>query len=338
MSEDVITLIGICLLIGAMAKSSQIGLHVWLPMAMEGLLKRALVKFHYMREHPLISRSTSYLVTIGKIPEIGQSAGNQSYSLGSSETTRETVTLDEKFKWWLIGFAEGDGQFGIDKRGFLVFKLTQPSIDAQVLFYIKKNLGFGSVTLQSIESKTHQYRVRSKDHLIKIINLFNGNLITKAKIEQFKLFLHGFNLKYKTNIVFIECNNKVTLDNAWLSGFTDAEGCFTCSAYLSKLTNKYIVTVRYIISQKNDINLSEYLAKLINGYVTHVKSYNGYNTVVNHSKLNIIIKYINKSPLKTKKHISYIKWLKVYSLVKDKKHLHPEGIEKIKSLIESINK
>jgi NADH-ubiquinone oxidoreductase chain 5 len=31
-----LTLIGICLLIGAMAKSSQVGLHVWLPMAMEG--------------------------------------------------------------------------------------------------------------------------------------------------------------------------------------------------------------------------------------------------------------------------------------------------------------
>jgi NADH-ubiquinone oxidoreductase chain 5 len=35
-NENIITLIGICLLIGAMAKSSQIGLHVWLPMAMEG--------------------------------------------------------------------------------------------------------------------------------------------------------------------------------------------------------------------------------------------------------------------------------------------------------------
>ncbi len=32
-SENIITLIGICLLIGAMAKSSQLGLHVWLPMA-----------------------------------------------------------------------------------------------------------------------------------------------------------------------------------------------------------------------------------------------------------------------------------------------------------------
>jgi NADH-ubiquinone oxidoreductase chain 5 len=35
-SNNIIIVIGLCILIGAMAKSSQLGLHVWLPMAMEG--------------------------------------------------------------------------------------------------------------------------------------------------------------------------------------------------------------------------------------------------------------------------------------------------------------
>ena len=338
MSEDVVTVIGICLLIGAMAKSSQIGLHVWLPMAMEGLVTRALVKFHYMQKHPLTLKSTSYFVTIGKIFNVGQSAGSLHNIQGSSETTRETIKIDNTFKWWLIGFAEGNGYFGVDKRGYLTFKVTQSTTDCQVLFFIKKSLGFGSVSLQSKSSNTHQYRVRDKNNLINIINIFNGNLITKAKIAQFKLFLKSFNSKYNTDITFIECNKKVTLDNAWLSGFTDAEGCFTSSAYLSKATNKHIVTVRYIVSQKNDIEFSQYLAGLINGYLTYIKSYDGYNTVVNHSKLNIIINYIESYPLKTKKHVSYLRWLKVYELVKSKHHHNTDGIDKIKSLIKLINK
>jgi NADH:ubiquinone oxidoreductase subunit 4 (subunit M) len=35
-NDRVLTLIGACLLVGAMAKSAQLGLHVWLPNAMEG--------------------------------------------------------------------------------------------------------------------------------------------------------------------------------------------------------------------------------------------------------------------------------------------------------------
>ena len=336
-NTNIITIVGICLLIGSMAKSSQVGLHVWLPMAMEGLVKGPFLKLHYMREHPLILRSTSYLVNIGKILSIGQSAGNQyNNKLGSSETTREAITLDI-FKWWLIGFTEGNGYFGVDNKGYLVFKITQSSLDAQILFYIKKSLGFGSVSVQSTTNKTHQFRVRAKDNLLNIINIFNGNIVTKNKILQFKLFLQAFNKRYNSNIEFVNCVNKVNLDNAWLSGFTDAEGCFTCFAYLSKITNKHIVTVRYIISQKDDIEFSNHLANLLNGYVTYMKSYDGYNTVVNSTKLSIVVKYITNFPLKTKKHISYIKWLKVHKMVMNKKHFSPEGIEIIKSL-KLINK
>jgi len=71
-NENVITIIGICLLIGAMAKSSQVGLHVWLPMAMEGptpvsaLIHAATMVtagvYLLMRSSPLIEYSSTVLL------------------------------------------------------------------------------------------------------------------------------------------------------------------------------------------------------------------------------------------------------------------------------------
>jgi hypothetical protein len=72
LNYDVVTLIGICLLIGAMAKSSQVGLHVWLPMAMEGptpvsaLIHAATMVtagvYLLIRSSPLIEYSSTLLL------------------------------------------------------------------------------------------------------------------------------------------------------------------------------------------------------------------------------------------------------------------------------------
>jgi NADH-ubiquinone oxidoreductase chain 5 len=71
-SDNIIIIVGICLLIGAMAKSSQIGLHVWLPMAMEGptpvsaLIHAATMVtagvYLLMRSSPLIEYSNTVLL------------------------------------------------------------------------------------------------------------------------------------------------------------------------------------------------------------------------------------------------------------------------------------
>lgn len=338
-NENILTIIGICLVIGAMAKSSQVGLHVWLPMAMEGFLDRALVKLHYMREYPAFNPWSSVTASpnFGKIQGEGQSAGNFILNKGSLETTCEAIKINDRFKWWFIGFTEGDGSFILGKDGYLEFKVTQSSVDAQILFYIKKELAFGSVSVQDKINKTHHYRVRDKKNILKLIEIFNGNILTKHKNNQFKLWVEGFNLIYNMDIKYVEPVHKVSLDNGWLSGFTDAEGCFTSSVLTSK-QGKNTVTVRYVISQKDDIEFSKDVAILINGYITHVKSYNGYNTVVNFSKLGTILNYLKHNPLKTKKFISYNRWLKVYSLVKNKEHLTPEGLMLIRTLVKSINK
>ena len=72
MNDYIIIIIGTCLLIGAMAKSSQIGLHVWLPMAMEGptpvsaLIHAATMVtagvYLLMRSSPLIEYSNTVLL------------------------------------------------------------------------------------------------------------------------------------------------------------------------------------------------------------------------------------------------------------------------------------
>ena len=50
--------------------------------------------------------------------------------------------------------------------------------------------------------------------------IFNGNILTKFKLSQFKLWVEGFNKKYNMNILYTEPKHKLNLDNAWLSGFT----------------------------------------------------------------------------------------------------------------------
>lgn len=347
-NEELITIISICLLVAAMGKSAQIGLHTWLPDAMEGWFW-ALLKFHYMREHLKTIWSTQEHILLGKIQMVRRSAGNQTSLLndevGSSETTRETLNIidsnslnfNSDFKHWFIGFTEGDGSFIINKNGYLEFKVTQSSIDAQILFYIKKELGFGSVSVQDKKNKTHHFRVRDQKGILKLIHIFNGNLLTERKNNQFKLWLEAFNKAYNTDIKLIQNSNSPTLNNTWLSGFSDSEGCFTISVVKRSETYNQ-VHVRYILSQKGELELMTKIAEMLNGKVSYLKSYNGYNMTVNLSKLSKVVSYFNRYSLKTKKYIDYFNWLKAYKLVINKDHFNEDGLNRVKDLMNKINK
>jgi hypothetical protein len=340
-------IITIALVIGVIGKSSQIGLHTWLPFAMEGLFNnRALLKLHYMREYlvkiikstiPILKKIFSFLWYFGKILVDRQSAGNlqRSYSslIGSSETTRANININinNEFISWFIGFTEGDGSFIVNKNNYLEFKVTQASSDAQVLFYIKKSLNFGSVTLQDKVNQTHHYRVRNKESLEKIIMLFNGNLCLSKSLKRFNHFVLSYNKIYGENIIPIQTLKVPSLTDGWLSGFTDAEGCFTAS--ITKSSPKSRVNLRYILSQKNEMKVLESLAPLIKGKCSYIKSYNGTNLTVSTTNLTNILSYLQTFPLKTKKLLALNTFKRILIL-----RSNPEALEQVKLLVKSLNK
>jgi len=106
---------------------------------------------------------------------------------------------DRKFLEWFLGFAEGEGSFIVPKRGDLAFVVTQSTADVKTLYYIKENLGFGKVIIQSKKQKTHRFVVQDIQNLYLISLLFNGNMVFPTRKARFLTFLANFNEKLLKN-------------------------------------------------------------------------------------------------------------------------------------------
>ncbi|PQE22330.1 GIY-YIG endonuclease (mitochondrion) protein [Rutstroemia sp. NJR-2017a BBW] len=102
------------------------------------------------------------------------------------------------------GFVEGDGSFIINKDGYLEFRITQSSPDAQILFMIKKELGFGVVRVQdslleqvkeyfgavgsiSRSGNMYYYEISSLKSLVNVREHFEEYPLQTTKYVHFKL-------------------------------------------------------------------------------------------------------------------------------------------------------
>ena len=139
---------------------------------------------------------------------------------------------------WFIGFSEGDGSFIIDNRNNLQFVITQK--DIKVLEMIYETLKFGRVIKQG--KLTYRFIIEQKKLIELIVLLFNGNMILPSRINRFKKFLEVYNKKaikgkiILSKIDFIESKNEPSLNNAWLSGFFDADGTVTINQTNTQLS------------------------------------------------------------------------------------------------------
>ena len=140
------------------------------------------------------------------------------------------IAPSSEFLSWFIGFSEGDGSFIVNKRApeaaaaadggccadDLSFVIVQDTRDVQVLNMIKKVLGFGKVIKQG--KTTSRFIVQDKAGFYLLCVLFNGNIVTRSKLESFKAFLLAFNsYSSKGRLRFETINFKPLLAQASLN-------------------------------------------------------------------------------------------------------------------------
>lgn len=148
-------------------------------------------------------------------------------------------TKKENFYTWFTGFVEGDGSCFVTARGELGFDLTQDLSSLEAFLTLKNTLGFGTVTQRqtlttyangkAVQRNVCVFTVSSKTDFVRLTQIFNGRFLSVEKQQALVRWMHV--LKFRHNLNFsLACQTQcVSFNNAWLSGFIDAEGCFYAS-------------------------------------------------------------------------------------------------------------
>lgn len=283
-----------------------------------------------------------------------------------SETTRETSfnfsdfhcyyntlfkykdPISNEWLTWFIGFAEGDGAIQTYDDGKRVrFVLTQK--ESHILHKIQFKLNIGVVkhfpqgrrSARGKNNDFYRWMVDDPSHILLLAHLFNGNLAQNHRIQQLAKWVNSINNRFGSEIIKLNSTPAIiTLQDAWLSGFTDAEGCFNVSITAnSRYTLGHVIKMRYILDQKDNIVLNKVYELFGFGKVALRSETDGVYryTVTGFKPLNDVIAYFKLFPLQTKKALSFEKWLTIHNQVSNKLHLTEERLSQIRILQKQIN-
>jgi hypothetical protein len=281
----------------------------------------------------------------------------QPFYLGSSETTREAPLCSKTFSFnnyllsfqpehiestpvnfleWFIGFSEGDGSFIVSKKQ-CCFVINQK--DIKVLYKIKTTLGFGRVLKYNQNNELFgRYIVGDKQNCERLFAIFNGNIVLKKTLIRFQNWATTLNQKHSV----LQKTKRLQLDNAWLSGFIDAEGCFYAKIRIaSKYKLGFQVEQKFVLNQKDEYILFCDLKELfksnaqIQKILKNTSTY--YKIELCSMKSNqLLLDYLTIFPCKGQKKIETLHYRRIHGYIKRKEHLTQTGLRKIRRLCKKI--
>jgi len=172
-------------------------------------------------------------------------SGLKSSSETICDTSRKFETFNKHSKnlisnerlTWFTGSTEGDGAI-LTTKGKARFVLTQKEKkekkeqkekkekkekkEGAILHHVKKVLGFG--TVRQFEGY-FRFIVAQPQSILLLVYIFNGNLVLPYRQKQLGEWIKALNCEGYLDLTLIPTLMKPKLKDAWLSGFTDAEGC-----------------------------------------------------------------------------------------------------------------
>lgn len=130
------------------------------------------------------------------------------------------------------------------------------------------------------------------------------------------------------------------IDPSFITGFTDAEGCFIISILKNyKLKTGWTVKLSFQIGLlEKDRSLLQQIQLYLNvGNISKEGSQKVHFRVESVKDLPFIIKHFDKYPLITQKLGDYELFKQAFTLIQNKEHLTPEGLVKIVAIKASMN-
>lgn len=267
------------------------------------------------------------------------------------------------FEQWLVGITDGDGTFSIvrqNNKWSLAYKIAFSRYNLRALYYIKKQLGFGSVTKDNNKGQffirdikviktiilpifdKYSLLTRKQFNYLKfrqVLYILEDNNLTKDEKDKKIFFIKKSEMPLNyispiwNNVVLpIKSVNNVIniITKPWLVGFIESEGSFY-------LTSKDSVIVHgFFLTQKLDSIVLEGI-KVVLHITTKIRyrlEHNYYILDTTNSRAIENVIYYLKNTMKGMKSVEYRIWTRSY--IKYKKDYNK--LSKIRTILTKLRK
>lgn len=156
----------------------------------------------------------------------------------------------------------------------------------------------------------------------------------------------GLNKNLKERFPLIKAVNRpefkldLPLDPNWVAGFVSGDGGFFVNITKKEsLKLNYQVRLRFNITQDkiDEVLLKNMITYFNCGTISHSKTMVNYDVFSIKDINEIIVPFFLKYQIRGEKNNNFLKWIKIMELIKNKKHLTIDGLEKIKEIKNTMN-